>query len=68
MGHERLAKAVSVILLGSDAWNRAMEANATHLPKYRMILPQLQQSLMDAGTPQSYLFPNAWMTGLCCLI
>jgi hypothetical protein len=57
------AKAVSVVLLGSDAWNRSMAANATHLAKYRMLSAPLQQSSMDAGFSQSYLFPNACMTG-----
>jgi hypothetical protein len=43
MLHGRFAKAVSVILLGSDAWNRSMAANATHSAEYRTLSMHLQQ-------------------------
>jgi hypothetical protein len=45
MLHERFAKTVSVVLLGSRAWNHSMLANATQLPKYRMPAAHLQQKL-----------------------
>jgi hypothetical protein len=47
--HERFAKTVSVILLGSDAWNRPMEANATHLRQDRTLSVQQQQKFYGRG-------------------
>jgi hypothetical protein len=47
--HERFAKMVSVILLGSDARNQPMEANATHLRQDRTLSAQLQQKFYGRG-------------------
>jgi hypothetical protein len=56
MLHERFAKAVSVILLGSGAWNRSMEVNATHLPEYRTLSAQLQQKFYGRRFPAKLPF------------
>jgi hypothetical protein len=45
MLHEHFAKAVSVGLLGSSAWNNPVEANATHLTEYRTLQAHLPQKL-----------------------
>jgi hypothetical protein len=43
MFHEHFAKAMSVILLGSSAWNKPVSANATHLTEYRTQQAHLPQ-------------------------